>query len=100
MEKAFKDKQKEWAKVVAQAWVDEEFKKKLIADPKAVLEEYGIEFPPDVKVNMLESTQNEVNIALPLRPEGLTGSVEELQTRVQANAGGTGGFCGVFSGVF
>ncbi len=84
MEKAFKDKQKEWAKVVAQAWVDEEFKKKLIADPKAVLEEYGSEFPPDVKVNMLEANPNEVNIPLPLRPEGFAGSVEELQERIQA----------------
>ncbi len=84
MEQAFKGKEKEWAKIIAQAWVDEEFKAKLLADPKAVLKSEGIEFPENIKLNIAEAKEDELNLTLPLKPEGLTGSAEELQERVEA----------------
>ncbi len=84
MEKAFKGKEKEWAKVMAQAWVDEEFKAKLLADPKAVLKEEGIDFPANIKLNISEAKEDELNLTLPLKPEGMSGTVEELQERMQA----------------
>ena len=79
MERALKGKEKEWAKVIAQAWIDEEFKAKLLADPKTVLREEGIEFPESIKVNIIEAKEDELNLTLPLKPEGLTGSVEGLE---------------------
>ena len=85
MEEAFKGKEKEWAKAIAQAWVDEEFKKRLLADPKAVLKEVGIEFPEHIKLNMTEGKEDELNLTLPLKPADLTGSVEELKERIQAS---------------
>ncbi len=84
MERAFKGKEKEWAKVIAQAWVDEEFKKKLLADPKAVLKEEGIEFPENLKLTLSEGNRDELHLTLPPRPEG-GGSVEDLQERLQAD---------------
>ena len=86
MEKAFQGKEKEWAKVIAQAWVDEEFKAKLLADPKAVLKAEGIEFPDNIKLNLTEAKEDELNLTLPLKPADLTGSVEDLQERVQADS--------------
>jgi uncharacterized metal-binding protein YceD (DUF177 family) len=85
MQETFQGKEKEWAKVIAQAWVDEEFKAKLLADPKAVLKAEGIDFPENIKLNISEAKEDEVNLTLPLKPAHLTGSVEELQERVQAN---------------
>ena len=85
MQEAFKGKEKEWAKVIAQAWVDEEFKERLLADPKAVLKEQGIEFPENIKINITEAKEDELNLTLPLKPEGIAGSVEELQERMQAS---------------
>lgn len=86
MQKAFQGKEKEWAKVIAQAWVDEEFKAKLIADPKTVLKAEGIDFPENVNVNITEAKQDELNLTLPLKPADLTGgSVEELHERMQAS---------------
>jgi hypothetical protein len=85
MEQAFQGKKKEWAKVIAQAWVDEDFKSKLLADPKAVLKAEGIEFPENVKVNMAEAKEDELNLTLPLKPADFTGSKGELQERIQAS---------------
>ena len=65
MKEAFQGKEKEWAKVIAQAWVDEEFKAKLLADPKAVLKAEGIEFPENIKLNIAEAKEDELNLTLP-----------------------------------
>jgi hypothetical protein len=46
--------QMKWARIVAHTWVDEGFKNRLFADPKAVLKENGIDFPENVKVNISE----------------------------------------------
>ena len=85
MREAFQGKEKEWAKVIAHAWVDEEFKAKLLADPKAVLKVEGIEFPENLKLNITEAKQDELNLTLPMKPLDFSGSVEELQERMQAN---------------
>jgi hypothetical protein len=37
------------SKIIAKAWMDEEFKKKLLADPMASLKEEGAEISPGVK---------------------------------------------------
>ena len=84
MENAFQGQEKKWAKVVAQAWADEEFKTKLLADPKAVLKAAGIEVPENIKLHITEARKGEVNLTLPPKPDEPMGSVEELQERVQA----------------
>jgi hypothetical protein len=81
------EERKEYAKIIAQAWVDEEFKAKLLADPATVLKENGIEIPEGMTVKVVEQKDNEIQIPLPPRPANLTGSVEELQERMQASCG-------------
>lgn len=44
------------AMAVARAWHDEDYKARLLADPKETLAEEGVEFPSDVEVRMLADT--------------------------------------------
>lgn len=62
------EERKEYAKVIAKAWVDEEFKKRLIDDPAAVLKENGIEMPEGMTVRLVEGKENEILVRLPSRP--------------------------------
>jgi len=39
------DLSKTWARVVAKAWADEEYKRRLLADPAAVAREEGVPVP-------------------------------------------------------
>ncbi len=79
------EERKEYAKVIAQAWVDDQFKAKLLADPAAVLAENGIEVPEGMTVKVVEQKENEINIPLPAKPPNVEGSaMEELHERVQA----------------
>jgi hypothetical protein len=86
MEHVFKGKEKLWAKVIAMAWLDEEFKKKLMADPTAVLKQHGIEFPGGLRINILEGKHGEINVTLPPKPEQTEGSVQELEEKLSAPA--------------
>ena len=54
-----------WARIVIQAWADERFKYRLLADPKVVLKENGIELPGSIKVNISEDKEDEINLTLP-----------------------------------
>jgi hypothetical protein len=76
--------QKAWGKVVAKAWSDEVFKKRLLSDPKAALKEHGIEVPV-AKVVVVENTPQTVYFILPERPSEI--GVDELD---QVAAGLTG----------
>jgi hypothetical protein len=68
--------QKAWGKVVTRAWSDELFKKRLLADPKTVLKENGIEVPAEVNVKVMEDSGKTVHLILPAAPAEL--SAEEL----------------------
>jgi len=51
----FHDKQ--WSLIVARAWADEDFKGRLLANPKDVLRENGLEIAPDVQVSVVEAPE-------------------------------------------
>jgi hypothetical protein len=42
-----------WSQIVARAWCDEEFKKRLLSDPRAVLAEHDLEVPPGTGVEVV-----------------------------------------------
>jgi hypothetical protein len=42
-----------WNQIVAQAWCDEDFMNRLVADPQAVLAEYDLEVPPGAEVEVV-----------------------------------------------
>src|SRR5262245_6999877 len=68
---------KVWSQVVAKAWVDDAFKRRLLADPAAVLQEHGVAVPPGVQVKVVEDTDTVRHMTLPARPPGEL-SEEEL----------------------
>ena len=62
--------QKAYGKVVAKAWADPDFKAKLLADPKTVLKENGVEIPEDAEILVVENTDKIVHLILPPAPTG------------------------------
>lgn len=59
---------KVWSQIVAKAWTDDKFHKRLKADPAAVLKEHGVEVAPGVQVKLVEDTPTLVHLTMPPRP--------------------------------
>ena len=72
----------EWTKkvgqITAKAWSDADFKRRLLSDPAAVLKDYGLAVPPDVKIKVVEDTDTLMHLALPPKPTGKELSEEDL----------------------
>jgi len=77
------------ASLFAACWKDEALKARLMADPKAVLAEHGMDVPDGMDVKVVENADNCVHITMPAPPAGhLTLSDEELSS---AAGGGPNG---------
>ncbi|MBI5524051.1 MAG: NHLP leader peptide family natural product precursor [Desulfarculus sp.] len=73
------DQARLWAKVVAKAWADEAYKKKLISDPAAVLKaEGGFEAPEGAKFKLMEDTAALRHLVLPAMPADAAGLDEAV----------------------
>ena len=68
-------------KVIARAWLDDGFRKQLLADPTMSLRGEGVEVPAGVEVRIAEDTKNVVHLVLPAKP-----STEELSDETLAQA--------------
>ena len=64
--------QKAWGKVVARAWSDQLFKKRLLADPAPALKENGIEVPGKAAIKIVEDSAKTIHLILPKRPAELS----------------------------
>jgi len=73
------DWNKKWAGIVAQAWADQKFKKRLLADPAGVLKQHGIEIPPGVQAKIVENTDQLIHLALPHKPSAEEVAEEQLE---------------------
>ncbi len=62
------DQQRNLGHVIAKAWSDPTFKRRLIADPKAVLAEMGVETPEGVEIGVVENTAEKTYLTLPATP--------------------------------
>jgi hypothetical protein len=93
---------KRWAQLVARAWEDEDFKRRLLSEPAAVLEEGGIEVPPGRPIRVLQHEAEEeqdgvVTLTLPAKPSSEDLIEEDLSLPGQgARPIGNGRWC--FSG--
>ncbi len=58
--------EKAYGKLVAKAFEEDDFKAKLLADPKKTFKENGIEMPEKMKVNIVENKYDLVNFVLPM----------------------------------
>ncbi len=71
---------KQWTQLVAKAWADEGFKRRLVADPVAVFEEHGITVPAGVQLRMIEETAGQMSLVLPAKPSGEELSEDDLNS--------------------
>ena len=54
----------------AACWKDEALKQRFMADPKAVLAEYGMDVPDGMNLNVVENGDTTVHITMPAPPSG------------------------------
>ncbi len=82
------DQAKQYQQLIAKCWADEEFKKRLMANPREVLKQEGLEVPADISVQVVENTPTQMVLVVPPAPKEL--SDEQL-------SGVAGGkcFCGM-----
>lgn len=70
--------QADYPKIVAKAWSDPDFRKRLVDDPGKTLKDEGWDIHPSLSVQVKpDSDQHTLIIGLPKKPEGL--SDERLQ---------------------
>ena len=50
-----------WNQIVARAWCDDDFMKRLLSDPRAVLAEHDLEVPPGMEVEVVMGTEVKID---------------------------------------
>ena len=78
--------QKQWAKIVANVWADDDDKQRFISDPAAALREEGADVPEGVTFKVIEAQANENWIVLPPKPADEF-NAEAQEERLAAVAG-------------
>jgi hypothetical protein len=75
----------QWGQIVGRAWSDDDFKRRLLADPAGALEEYDLAPPAGLRLEVLEdperapeSTDEVLYLVLPAKPSDEDLSEEEL----------------------
>ena len=58
------------AQLFAACWKDEALKARLMADPRAVLKEHGLDVPDGIDVKVVENADDCVHITMPAPPVG------------------------------
>jgi hypothetical protein len=67
-----------YGRVVARAWTDPEFKNRLKNEPRAALDEMGINYPDDVRLETVENTPDVMYLVIPPQPSEEELSVLEI----------------------
>ena len=65
-----KENAKKMGQLIAKCWEDEVLKARLIADPAAVLQEFGMEAPAGVELKVVENSAQVQYLVLPSKPSG------------------------------
>ncbi len=65
MAKNSKDLKSLSAKIIARAWKDPRFKERLLKNPRAAFQEFGIEFPDELQIKVVEDKANAFTFVLP-----------------------------------
>jgi hypothetical protein len=81
-------------RLVERSLQDDAFRQRLLADPKAAVEEeLGIQLPAEVQIRVVEETADTIYLALPsASPAGEGGELSDQE--LEAVAGGTGAYEG------
>jgi len=78
-------------KIIAQCWEDEEFKKRLMADPAKILDAEGVNVPDGVSIRVMEDTKQVRTLIIPPAPSHLD---DDQLKRITGGAGSGFDFCG------
>jgi hypothetical protein len=81
------------ADLFAACWKDEAVKQRFMADPKAVLAEYGMDVPDEMDVKVVENAGNCVHITMPAAP----GRHSDLSDAELSKAAGGGAAADAFT---
>lgn len=65
-----RSQEKQWGLIVARAWADDDFKSRLLSNPRAVMCEHGLEPPAGVEIRVVEDTPEVSHFVLPSSPSG------------------------------
>jgi len=84
------EQQDSMGKVIARALQDEAFKRRLIADPAAVLKAAGVAVPEGITLKVVADTESERHIVLPAS----SGQLSDAEIAGVTAAGCAGGSCG------
>jgi len=60
--------EKRMSQVIAKCWAEEEFKRKLLADPLATLTAEGMEIPDGLSIKVLENSDQVFHLVIPAKP--------------------------------
>jgi hypothetical protein len=63
---------KKISQVIAKAWADEGFKRKLLKDPAATLEAAGVALPPGRTIKAVENDDKVFHLVIPSKPSELS----------------------------
>jgi hypothetical protein len=80
------DQAEKMGKIIAKAWADADFKKRLLTDATAALKAEGLTLPEGVTVKALENTETTFHLVIPPKP-----SHELSDEEISACAGGGDG---------
>ncbi|HVA33693.1 MAG TPA: NHLP leader peptide family RiPP precursor [Candidatus Baltobacteraceae bacterium] len=75
-------------RIIAKAWADEDFKRRLLANPVETLRAEGAAIPDGTSVNVVENTESSVTLVLPRRPQG-----ELSEGELAGSVGGVDALC-------
>lgn len=77
---------KEWeAKIIAHAWKDHAFRKRLLADPKSAIKELHCPLSEKLQIKVIEKLENQWVLILPKEPAG-TANLSETELSSFAGA--------------
>lgn len=82
--------------IVAEAWRDSNFKKRLIEDPKTVLQERGVYVDESKEVIVVQNTKEKVYLVLPGDPVGMGEISGEVDAPMACNTCGTSLPCATY----
>jgi hypothetical protein len=68
----------QWVKINVKAWSDDNFRQRLLTNPKTVLREMGITVPANMELNLVENTSKVVHLPLQAKPRQDEVSEEDL----------------------
>jgi hypothetical protein len=65
------EKENPMQKIITRCWEDEEFKKRLMADPAKILDAEGVSVPDGVSIRVVEDTDQVRTLIIPPAPSHL-----------------------------